>query len=85
MRRASGGDARITEVSLSAKGVEAFEQIMPTALRHQAQALKGFTPQDIAQLTSLLARIESNLDATTTSIARPRRRWPPRSAACTRT
>lgn len=62
-RRASGEDARITEVSLTAKGVEALEQIMPTALRHQAQALKGFTPEDIAQLSTLLARIESNIDA----------------------
>jgi DNA-binding MarR family transcriptional regulator len=63
VRRASGEDARITEVSLSPKGVEALEQIMPTALRHQAQALKGFTPEDIAQLSALLGRIESNIDA----------------------
>lgn len=62
-RRASGEDARITEVSLTDKGVEAFEQIMPTAMRHQALALKGFSPQDIAVLTELLERIESNIDA----------------------
>jgi DNA-binding MarR family transcriptional regulator len=62
-RRVSGEDARITEVSLTAKGAEAFEQIVPTALRHQALALKGFTPEDIAQLSALLARIESNIDA----------------------
>jgi DNA-binding MarR family transcriptional regulator len=62
-RRASGEDARITQVSLTSKGVEAFEQIMPTALRHQSQALNGFSQADVAQLTDLLARIERNIDA----------------------
>src|SRR4051812_37187826 len=57
-RRPSSDDARVTEVSLTPKGVEAFNQIVPTALRHQELAFQGFTAAETVSLVRLLAKIE---------------------------
>ena len=62
-RRASDEDARVTEVALTAKGVDAFNQIIPTALRHQELAFEGFTVKEMATLTRLLAKVEKNIEA----------------------
>jgi DNA-binding MarR family transcriptional regulator len=60
-RRWSTADSRVAELTLTPAGVEAFEAIFPTALRHQQLALKGFEPEEIATLSRLLARIEANI------------------------
>ena len=62
-RKASSEDARVTEVALTAKGVDAFNQIIPTALRHQELAFEGFTAKEMATLTRLLAKVEKNIEA----------------------
>lgn len=62
-RNPSTDDARVTEVSLTAKGVDAFNQIIPTALRHQELAFEGFTVKEMATLTRLLAKVEKNIEA----------------------
>lgn len=62
-RQASSEDARVTEVALTAKGVGAFNEIFPTALRHQQQAFEGFSAKEMSTLTRLLAKIENNIDA----------------------
>ncbi len=61
-RRSSDSDQRVMEISLTEAGVAAFQAIVPTALRHQELAFKGFSASDIARLTELLARVEQNLE-----------------------
>lgn len=61
-RRWSTVDSRVAELTITPAGVEAFEAIIPTALRHKQLALKGFDKDEIATLTGMLARIESNIE-----------------------
>jgi MarR family transcriptional regulator, organic hydroperoxide resistance regulator len=63
-RRPSARDSRVVEISLTPDGVEAFNQIVPTALRHQELAFRDISPRDVAQLVATLKRIESNIEAT---------------------
>lgn len=62
VRRWSEADSRVAEVTLTQRGVEAFNEIIPTALRHQELAFKGFSQKEIATLSSLLTRIEKNIE-----------------------
>ena len=62
-RRASTVDARVIEVRLTRKGAEAFNEIIPTALRHQEIAFRGFTECELALLVDMLARLENNIEA----------------------
>ena len=62
-RRPSAADARVTEVALTAKGVEAFEHIIPTALRHQQLAFEGFSAKELETLKKLLSKIEQNIES----------------------
>jgi DNA-binding MarR family transcriptional regulator len=61
-RRWSEADSRVAEVTLTQRGVEAFNAIIPTALRHQELAFQGFSPEEITTLSSLLARVENNIE-----------------------
>ncbi len=61
-RRPSPEDSRVTEVTLTASGEEAFEAIIPAALRHQEQALHGLSKRDIDTLIRILRKIEHNID-----------------------
>jgi len=61
-RRPSKEDTRITDVTLTTKGNEAFQSIFPAARRHEESAMDGFSRAEIATLKSLLARIEANID-----------------------
>lgn len=62
VRRWSEADSRVAEVTLTQRGVEAFNEIIPTALRHQELAFQGFSQKEIATLSSLLTRIEKNIE-----------------------
>ena len=61
-RRPFPTDARITEVSLTAKGFDACEQIISTALRLQRQAFDGISGKEMASLLQTLAKIERNVE-----------------------
>jgi DNA-binding MarR family transcriptional regulator len=61
-RRWSESDSRVMEVTLTRMGAAAFDDIHPTALRHQELAFKGFSEDDIATLCALLGRVEQNLE-----------------------
>ena len=61
-RQQSAQDTRVTQVSLTPKGIAAFEAVIPAALRHQELALAGMTPEELSTLTRLLAKIEKNID-----------------------
>ena len=62
LREISTQDSRFVSVALTESGEEAFTAIYPTATRHQEQALKGFTKQEIKTLIGFLNRILSNIE-----------------------
>lgn len=62
IRSASAADSRVTRVTLTDAGIEAFEAIIPAALRHQELALQQLTPEEIKTLTEILSKIESNIE-----------------------
>lgn len=62
VRRASPDDSRVTQVELTEAGIEAFDAIFPTAIRHQEQALDGLSRKEIDTLVKILRKIEHNID-----------------------
>ena len=62
IRAASAADSRVTRVSLTDAGIEAFNAIIPAALRHQELALQQLTPEEIKTLTEILSKIERNIE-----------------------
>lgn len=62
-RRAAARDSRMMLISLTAAGVEAFNQIVPAALRQEEKALQGIGRKEISLLVATLERIESNIEA----------------------
>ena len=65
VRETSDHDSRFVDVMLSSAGEAAFEEIYPSALNHQAQALQGFTDEETGILTGFLERIQSNISSDT--------------------
>ena len=61
-RNASTEDSRVTEVTLTADGIKAFEAIAPAALRHQDLAMQGLSKKEIKTFIDILARIEQNIE-----------------------
>ncbi len=62
-RKVSSEDSRVVDVSLTAAGNKAFNEIYPTAQRHQERALSGFSKKEIEVLTGYLHRIQDNIEA----------------------
>lgn len=62
-RSVSSKDSRVVHVRLTAAGERAFNEIYPTAQRHQEHALSGFTKKEINTLISFLRRIQDNIEA----------------------
>jgi DNA-binding MarR family transcriptional regulator len=60
-RRISREDSRVAEVMLTSKGTALFDEISPSAVRHQRTALEGLPEEDLRQLRTLLLRIEQNI------------------------
>lgn len=54
-------DLRFVHVMLSPAGETAFGEIYPTAMKHQAQALQGFTGRETSTLIGFLERIQNNI------------------------
>lgn len=61
-RAAAPQDSRATVVTLTATGIETLGTIIPTAHRHQQEALSGFTEKDLKLLGEMLRRIDQNID-----------------------
>lgn len=59
-RRLSAADSRVAEISLTKQGIDAFNQIVPSALKHQELAFRDISQKDIATLVTILNKIESN-------------------------
>lgn len=60
-RRTVSEDLRKIEVTLTDRGVAAFEQILPSARRHEKIAMEGFSPREITTLRNYLLRLENNI------------------------
>lgn len=60
-RRPSEVDSRVTEISITAAGLEAFNGIVPSALRHQTLAFQNVNAKEMALLVDILKRIEYNI------------------------
>lgn len=67
VRETADGDSRFVLVTLTPAGKLAFKDVYPIAVKHQKQALKGFKPQEIKTLISLLERIQDNISSSQTT------------------
>lgn len=55
-------DSRYVHVSLSPQGQEAFESVVPSALRHQALGMEGISARDRETLKRLLGTMLRNIE-----------------------
>ena len=62
-RKVSKTDSRFINVRLTRAGENAFQNVYPTAEKHQALALDGFSRKEISTLKSYLLRIQENIEA----------------------
>ncbi len=60
-RRLSDRDSRVAEISITAAGMQAFEGIVPAALKHQSLAFQNVSAKETAQLVETLRKIEKNI------------------------
>lgn len=60
-RRLSALDSRVTEISITAAGLEAFDEIVPSALRHQSLAFQDVSAKEMALLAEILRKVEHNI------------------------
>ena len=56
-RKVDGEDRRRTKLRLSAKGYRIYDEVAPLALAYQQRLLSALDAGDVAQLASLLARL----------------------------
>lgn len=62
-REISTDDSRFVYVALTQAGDKAFQNVYPTAQKHQELALRGFSSKEITTLKSFLQRIQANIEA----------------------
>ena len=55
-------DRRHRHVSITAKGEDLFDRMLPAALRQLGRVMDGISPEEAKQLTRILRRIKDNLD-----------------------
>lgn len=61
-RSVSAEDSRMSDITLTAKGAEAFDTIRESAYRHEKMALEGLDESVLRTLHETLRRIEGNID-----------------------
>jgi len=61
-RRVSAEDSRMTDITLTRKGAEAFDTIRESAYRHEKLALEGLDQASLDTLRETLRRIERNIN-----------------------
>lgn len=60
-RRLHQRDSRVVEISITPAGLQAFEGIVPAALKHQSLAFQNISAKETAQLVETLRKIEENI------------------------
>lgn len=63
-RRNAKKDSRVVEISITVKGLKAYEKMMPHAVAEYRAAVKGFTPKDDEYLSEILRRMMRNRNVT---------------------
>ncbi len=61
VRETCDKDSRFVQVQLAPAGEKAFRKIYPTAIKHQAHALQGFSQLETETLIGFLERIQGNI------------------------
>jgi DNA-binding MarR family transcriptional regulator len=59
-RRNAKEDSRVVRISITAKGLKAYLQMLPYAVAEYRAAVKGFTPKDDEYLGKMLRRMMRN-------------------------
>jgi MarR family transcriptional regulator, organic hydroperoxide resistance regulator len=62
VRRRSGLDRRALSLTLTERGLELTEQIVPYALHYEDVAMQGLTDDDVRRLKQLLKKVFANLE-----------------------
>ncbi|MFC0388465.1 MarR family winged helix-turn-helix transcriptional regulator [Muricoccus vinaceus] len=57
------GNARTVDISLTPSGRRLLETLIPVAVMHEDEALRGFAAEDAARLRGALLRVHENLSA----------------------
>ena len=60
-RRLHDRDSRVVEISITPAGLQAFDDIVPAALKHQSLAFQNVSAKEAAQLVATLRKIEKNI------------------------
>ncbi|SFJ54145.1 DNA-binding transcriptional regulator, MarR family [Celeribacter neptunius] len=63
-------DGRLVEISLSAKGVEALDSILPEAMQVERALLETISPEELAMFYAVMEKMHAALDED--PLARPR-------------
>jgi DNA-binding MarR family transcriptional regulator len=61
VRRRSGTDSRALSVSLTEKGREMTERILPIAMHYEDVAIRGINQSDVQRLKKMLIKVFSNI------------------------
>lgn len=61
-RRADARDRRSLRLHLTAKGVEAFDLVLPRVIEENERAMRGLSARDLASFRATLHRMVRNLD-----------------------
>jgi DNA-binding MarR family transcriptional regulator len=59
-RRNAKKDSRVVEISITPKGMKAYQKMMPHAVAEYRAAVKGFTAKDDEYLSEILRRMMQN-------------------------
>jgi DNA-binding MarR family transcriptional regulator len=59
-RRNAQKDSRVVEISITPKGLKAYQKMMPHAVSEYRAAVKGFTPKEDEYLRAILQRMMQN-------------------------
>ncbi|MBM3345913.1 MAG: MarR family transcriptional regulator [Betaproteobacteria bacterium] len=62
-RRTDAKDRRRVVLRLSDKGVAAYREVIPIAIRMEAELLKGIRPQEAAQLRATMTRLARHAES----------------------
>jgi DNA-binding MarR family transcriptional regulator len=80
VRRRSGLDGRALSLTLTGRGIELTQRIVPLARRYEEIAMQGMSEMDVAALKRLLETVYRNLAAADAAPARPAAGRKPRAA-----
>ncbi|PIW28470.1 MAG: MarR family transcriptional regulator [Rhodobacterales bacterium CG15_BIG_FIL_POST_REV_8_21_14_020_59_13] len=61
-RKKHQSDGRSALLELTPAGRSVYDEVAPIALKHEADLLDGFSPEEIGMLTDLLLRLEQRAD-----------------------